>query len=412
MSEHEDENGQGGLDHDELLALVRSSFGAEDDGPYRLLVRTAPEIMELPEPPESYRLLGPLVFRGSRTIVLGDTGHGKTSFALQMLAAILHGDEMLSWSGSGTGPALVVDLEQGIRSIKRGIRESKLEDDPELLYVTVPDGLALDKDPEHFTALSMAIHEHNPAVVLLDPFYKAHRADEPNAERPIIDLMRMLDSLRVTFGFALILPAHPRKDVAGARDGARKLTIHDVAGSGAVTRGAEIVIAVERMGHGYARLRYLKDRDGELPVGDSLGMLYTKADGFHIDPRSTETDEGVEAKIAETSFGWATTREWAKELHVQHARVARILEALADRSLVALAIGPPGRSAKARCYSTVLEHREQSGTVQVIEGLTVTVPTVPPLKGGTVDTEQSVGPPLTSKSSDRNPLLDFEIEGS
>jgi hypothetical protein len=341
---------------DELAGIIRSTFSHDEDGPFRLLVRTAPEIMELPEPPESYRLLGPLVFRGSRTIVVGDTGHGKTSFALQMLASILHGSDMLGWKGAGVGPVLVVDLEQGIRSIKRGIRESGLEDDERLLYVTVPDGLALDQDPEHLSALTLAIHEHQPVVVLLDPFYKAHRADEPNAERPIIDLMRLFDSLRAAFGFALIMPAHPRKDVAGARDGARKLTIHDVAGSGAVTRGAEIVLAVERMGHGYARLRYLKDRDGELPVGDSMGMLYDKEAGFHLDPHSTETDEGVETLIREATFGWATTTEWATELGVRRKRVATVLESLADRGVVAYAVGPDGRSSKSKCYSTRQEH--------------------------------------------------------
>jgi hypothetical protein len=352
-------NGSEGMPVDELQELIRSSFehpNVDDDGTFRLLVRTAPEIMALPEPPESHRLLGPLVFRGNRTIVVGDTGHGKTSFALQMLAAILRGDPMLQWKGAGVGPVLVVDLEQGIRSIKRGIREAGLEDDERLLYVTVPDGLALDQDRDHLIALSETLAVHKPVVVLLDPFYKAHRAEEPNAERPIIDLMRLLDSLRTAFGFALIMPAHPRKDVGGAKDGARKLTIHDVAGSGAVTRGAEIVIAVERMGHGYARLRYLKDRDGELPVNDSIGMLFNKDDGFHLDPRSVETDEGVETLIMETTLGWATTTEWGKHLRVRRDRIAAILEGMAARGHVAYAVGPAGKRADAKCYSTRQEH--------------------------------------------------------
>jgi hypothetical protein len=422
------ENGREGMPIDELAALIRSTFDHTDDGPFRLLVRTAPEIMELPEPPESYRLLGPLVFRGSRTIVVGDTGHGKTSFALQMLAAILHGDEMLGWKGAGSGPVLVVDLEQGIRSIKRGIRESGLEDDERLLYVTVPDGLALDQDREHLVALTQTIDEHKPTVVLLDPFYKAHRAEEPNSERPIIDLMRLLDSLRAAFGFALILPAHPRKDVAGARDGARKLTIHDVAGSGAVTRGAEIVIGVERMGHGYARLRYLKDRDGELPVNDSIGMLFDKDAGFHLDPRSTETDEGVETLIMETDFGWATTTEWAKKLKVRRDRVGPILDGLVARGHVAYAVAPAGKKANAKCYSTQQEHlsglfdlpvpgrpsdgdllvpdgRDKLGQADFREGSEQPVPPVPPLQGGE-RAGQASEPPIASGTSKPNPLLE------
>src|SRR5438093_1458953 len=87
-------------------------------------------------------------------------------------------------------------------------------------------------------------------IGLPDPIYKAHRG-AANEERPIVDLMRILDALRAKFGFALIMPAHPRKDVV-ASNGARKLTLHDVAGSGAITRGAEIVLGLERLSHGYA----------------------------------------------------------------------------------------------------------------------------------------------------------------
>lgn len=429
MGEDGAQNGREGLSGDELLGILR---GEQIEGEYRLLVRTAAEVMELPEPDASSVLLGPFVFQGARTIVVGDTGHGKTSFALQMLKAILSGDEMLGHQGAGRGPVMVVDLEQGIRSIKRGLRESQLADEPECLHVSVPDGLALDQDATHIRALAQACAEHHPIAVLLDPYYKAHRADEPNAARPVIDLMRILDALRVTFGFALILPAHPRKDVAGAKDGARKLSLHDVAGSGALTWGVETVLAVERMGHGYARLRYLKDREGDLPIGDSIGMLYDREQGFHLDPRSTETDEGVEAKIAETQFGWATVREWASEINVRQSRVSSVLEGMAAKGLVAYAIGPEGRSAKAKCYSTRQEHvysllrtapgeqssdhnpllpeaREQSGAVLLGGDRDATAPD-PPVRGS--EREQSHGAALTAptdqspEQSRPNPLLE------
>lgn len=352
MSEQPHENGREGLPDDELLDVIR---GQGDAGAFRLLVRTAAEVMELPEPDESSVLLGPFVFQGARTIVVGDTGHGKTSFALQMLKAILSGGEMLGYEGVGRGPVMIVDLEQGIRSIKRGLRESLLDGEPECLHVSVPDGLALDQDKDHIRALAEVCAEHHPIAVLLDPYYKAHRADEPNAARPVLDLMRILDALRVAFGFALILPAHPRKDVAGS-SGARKLSLHDVAGSGALTWGVETVLAVERLGHGYARLRYLKDRDGDLPIGDSVGMLFDKSTGFHLDPKSTETDEGIEAKILSTEFGWATTTEWGKEISVKQVRTASILEGMAAKGLVAFSIGPEGRRRDAKCYSTRSEH--------------------------------------------------------
>jgi hypothetical protein len=295
-----------------------------------------------------------------------------------MLAAVLTGNDLLGQTGAGSGPILVVDLEQGIRSIKRGLREAGLDQRDDLLYVTVPDGLALDRDPNHYDALNATLAAHQPVALLLDPFYKAHRADDPNAERPIIDLMRALDALRTHYHFALVLPAHPRKDTPG-REGARRLTIHDVAGSGAVTRGAEIVLGIERLGHGYARLRYLKDRDGDLPIGETINLLYSKDDGFRLDPRDTVNDETLEQRILEQPHDWATLKEWAADLKVRPATAKRVLDALVARDPpeVAYMTGPPGRSPKAQCYGTSPTAWEQSVSVSPSLFNSATGPTDP-----------------------------------
>jgi hypothetical protein len=286
-----------------------------------------------------------------------------------MLAAIVSGEEMLLWEGAGIGPVLVVDLEQGTRSIKRALRETKLDERDDVLYVSVPDGLALDQEREHLLALIDAVGEYRPVVVLLDPYYKAHRADDPNAERPIIDLMRTLDSLRAAYGFALILPAHPRKDVPG-REGFRKLTIHDVAGSGAVTRGVEIVLGIERLGPGAGRLRYLKDRDGDLPVGEAMVLLYDRETGFRINTSAHKGDEDVEALILAHKLDpkrpWLTVSEWGMAIHVRDIRVKAILEQMVKRDdpkLLWFAVAPPGRAHNAHCYTTSPEAAEQSGAV-------------------------------------------------
>ena len=158
------------------------------------------------------------------------------------------------------------------------------------------------------------IGEHRPAVVCLDPWYKAHRADA-NEERAVVDLMRILDALRVRYGFALILPAHPRKDPTS--NGARRLTLHDVAGSGALTRGVEVVVAIERLSHGYARLRILKDRDGDLPVGEAWPLIFTRGEGFRLDPKEEQTTEELEQRIlSDESREWRTSKEWSAELSV------------------------------------------------------------------------------------------------
>jgi hypothetical protein len=292
---------------------------------FALTVRTAREYCALPEPDESALLLGPLVRRGERTIIVGDPGHGKTSLALQFLAGVVRGDDVFGFLGAGAGPALYIDLEQGVRSIKRCLRETQFMDSDDVLVVSVPDGLALDADAEHYAELCRVIGEHRPTVVLLDPFYKAHRADDPNAERPVIDLMRKLDALRTERGFALLMPAHPRKDVPGSK-GHRKLTLHDVAGSGAVTRGAEVVLAIERLEHGAARLRVLKDRDGDLQVGDAWPLLFDREHGFIRAADKPPRDLEAECEAWLIMHPGSTTNKVAAAVQAGRDSVSRTLK--------------------------------------------------------------------------------------
>jgi RecA-family ATPase len=205
-------------------------FVPDPDEWFTIEVRTAREITALPDPDESDLLVGPLVRIGARTIVVAAPGHGKTTLAGQFVSAALSGWEALGYFGAKVGPALIIDLEQGIRSIKRALRDVGLENREDVLYVQVPDGLALDSDEEHRAEVERVLEEHRPVLVVLDPYYKAHRG-ESNEERGVVDLMRYLDGLRARYGFALIMPAHPRQDQTG-RNGARKLTLDESPGRG------------------------------------------------------------------------------------------------------------------------------------------------------------------------------------
>jgi hypothetical protein len=346
--------------------------------PFVLEPITAREFCARPEADADAALLGSLVRRGQRIIVVGETGHGKTTLGLQMLGGVVTGGDVLGFAGAGVGPVLWVDLEQGERSIKRGCREAGLDQSDQVIVLSVPDGLALDADREHEVELARVCREHRPSVVLLDPYYKAHRADDPNQERPIVDLMRRLDALRAEHGFALILPAHPRKEAPG-RNGVRKLTLADVAGSGAVTRGAETVLAIERLSHGYARLRVLKDRDGDLQVGDEWPLIFDREKGFRLNPKEEVAEETVEARIrADVAEGaLRTVREWASELEVREKRARDALERLAAAGELSVVIGPPGRSPRARCYGTAPTAWAQSGAVDPDPVESGTAPTAP-----------------------------------
>jgi hypothetical protein len=259
------------------LARLHDEHAVDPQAVYTLTPRTARQIAELPDQAAEAELLGPIAVRGGRTIIVGHTGHGKTTLTYQMLHAITTSAKFLDWQGVG-GKGLVVDLEQGQRSVQRGIREARLDRSDNVDYVLVPDGLALDRDLEHQRALDNLMAAGGYTVVILDPYYKAHRAEDPNAEGPIVALMRILDAFRARHGFCLIMPAHPRKPERGIATPA--LTVHDISGSGAVTRGAEVVLGIERVTYGFGRLRFLKDRDGDLPIGDAWELIFDRERGY------------------------------------------------------------------------------------------------------------------------------------
>lgn len=331
----------------------------------RLEPLSARETVALPEPAENDLLLGPYVRRGCRTIISGGSGNGKTTLGLAMAAAILLERELFGVHGAGAGPVLLVDLEQGLRSVKRMLREAGLADRDDVHVVRAPDGLALDADDGvDIAELGRVIAEIRPAVVVIDPLYKAHRADA-NEERGVTDLMRQLDALRERYGFALILPAHVRKEQTG--NGVRKLTLDDVAGSGAITRGAEVVVAIERVVHGLARLRVLKDRDGDLAVGEALDLTYTRETGFVV--RQAEDLVGKAHDVG-SDGEYRTLREWASALGCRERTAGGVLERLLEAGCFELAVGPPGRSRNARCWKlrTAPAEWAESGGAAELEG--------------------------------------------
>src|SRR5262245_49132028 len=187
----------------------------EDDIPFgetplRLEVMTARDICQLPDPPAEDELLGDALRRGNRTAVGGGTGEGKTTLMLQMLGAVTTGGECLGISAAGGGRALVVDAEQGTRSVKRLLRETGLDRCDELDYIRVPDGLSLDSNREQRAAIEYQLEQGGYRAVVFDPLYKLHTGDS-NDERHAVDLMRAFDEWRTRFHFGLLLGCHTRK---------------------------------------------------------------------------------------------------------------------------------------------------------------------------------------------------------
>nr|MBA2385253.1 AAA family ATPase [Actinomycetota bacterium] len=297
--------------------------------PFELSVLTARQLCALPDPPTSEALLGELVVRGYRTVVGGDSGAGKTTFALAVVAAIVRGEEFLGLPGAGGCHALVLDLEQGLRTVKRRLREAGLDTCDELDYVRVPDGLALDRREDEVAAIQGLLERGRYDVVLLDPWYKAHGGDS-NAEREVVDLMRLLDRWRELYGFALLLPMHTRKPPA-SEPASRRLSIHDVFGSGASVRGAENVLGLQVVDDGYSRLYFWKLRDGDeaFPVGgDPWGLLFSRELGYRRDPADSAPARDVPAEVEEYLLAHprSTTNEVAKGVGAGKDKVSSVLK--------------------------------------------------------------------------------------
>ncbi len=261
---------------------------AEDAAPSAqvLEVLSAKAICDLPEPDESDKLLGSLVIRQNRLVIGAPTGEGKTTISLGILKAIIEGSELLGFQGQGDCRALVIDAEQGLRTIKRRLEEANLMDSEAVDYVRVPDGLSLDSDPVDVAAVERVLDARAYDVVLADPLYKLHTGDS-NAEREAVDLMCTFDTWRDRYGFALVLPVHCRKPPIGV-----KFSINELFGSTAYTRGAEVVIGLRRLNDGYSHLYWFKDRDGDLEIGDKWGLMFDRANGFRRDP-----NDGVASAI-------------------------------------------------------------------------------------------------------------------
>ena len=251
--------------------------------PARMEVLSAREIMELPDPDSDGYLLGPLIYRGHRIVVGGWTGHGKTTFTMHMIAAATEGKEFLrpKWKGKGGLKALVVDVEQGTRTVKRVLREVGLDRSDRVKYLRVPDGLALDSDQDAIAFMEKEFAKGRYDLVLCDPLYKCHRGD-PNDTRAATELMRRFDDWRDRYEFALLLPMHCRKPQG---DKGPKLSPHDLFGSSAYQWGAEMLLGVERKSPGMTWVHWWKDREGDAAedgatVGDHWKVHFDRKKGF------------------------------------------------------------------------------------------------------------------------------------
>lgn len=299
-------------------------------------VLTARQVCDL-EPPDNLPILsaperGPLAYPGVRIVIGAPSGAGKTTFSLRVIRAAVLGEKFLDWRGQPRPDgqprrALIVDLEQGLRTVQRRLREAGLDECEQVDYVRIPDGLGIDRDERQREWLRMVLEQGGYDLVLVDPLYKLHHGD--GDERGIVDLMRHLDRWREDYGFCLILPAHLRK---ADKTGRNEVTMDDISGSGAIVRGAEIVLGLRLVagipegtdGWGKSQLYFWKDRDGDLPVGTKWNLTFRPEQGYMVNRQPAQTTKELVAQLLAAAFPEGLSyADMARSLQLSERTVSR-----------------------------------------------------------------------------------------
>lgn len=297
---------------DDVLKLVERGqrdpvFGDETNPGFAITTQTVKEICELPT--QGYdQLLGPLVYRGLRTLVGAATGEGKTTLVMWMLRAIIEGDSFLGYDGigpddDGNKPSvLIIDAEQSVPDIQRLASETGMSGSEDIHYISVPDGMNLGESTNDALQVERIIEQLRPDVLVVDPAYKVAAIDSNN-EREVVDLMRLFDRWRAEYGFAFVMPVHTRKGDKKSPTG--QPTLDDIFGSGAFSRGAEVVLGLRQGEPGFSRLYVWKHRPGELNKNTHVDMTFDRDTGFHrMFRESIETvQQMVESLLARNPQG-------------------------------------------------------------------------------------------------------------
>jgi hypothetical protein len=199
-----------------------------------------------------------LLERGERIVITGSEGLGKSWMISQFAACLAAGRHPFTGKTLGSGQyrqqVLVVDCENGLSQSRRRFRTiaAKVGGQDQSWRTNLrielrPNGLNLLGSDAAWLERKIAIN--NPDLVVLGPLYRLHYANM-NDETAARDLVRVIDTLRTRYGFALLTEAHP----GHAEDGAGERRMRPA--------GSSLFLRWPEFGFG---LRRAKDAQGENP---------------------------------------------------------------------------------------------------------------------------------------------------
>lgn len=299
-------------------------------------------------------LLGPLVRRGMTTVIGGYGGAGKSTMALEFVKAIVTGGEFLGWDGPG-GTAFIIDLEQGLSVAQRRVYEAftgrsshgiNLRDEmdkmkvvdnewQDVLYADWQEGVDLSNPGPALDVVREQIDATRPDVVMIDPVYKLFMGTDLNEQVGISAFVQQIQRMRTEYGFALILPMHPRKPGINPTG----LTMHDLYGSAVWSWWAEQIVMLRRPASNPLQsiLSFEKDRIGDgPPPGTRWTLEFERGDGYRRSDGESGSDKnpvGVH-KVYQwlqepgRAHKWWTRQDVAKGVGLAETTVKKHLEAI------------------------------------------------------------------------------------
>lgn len=146
----------------------------------------------------------------------------KSFLALDMAVSVASGAPCLrQFAVSRTGPVLLFPAEDSLSVVRERLEGicraagARIEDLP--IYVITAPRLLLDV-PQDRQRLRATVEAIRPALLVLDPFIRLHRADE-NASKEVAPLLGYLRELQREFATAVLLVHHARKGSGKGRPG-------------------------------------------------------------------------------------------------------------------------------------------------------------------------------------------------
>lgn len=160
--------------------------------------------------PEFDWLVPGLLERGDRCILTGPEGGGKSTLLRQFGVQVAAGIHPFTLERIEPVSVMYVDLENSRRQVRRKIRPFRLaapDMDPTNMRIrVVTQGIdLLIRADEDF--LEERISVNKPDLLIMGPLYKLV-GDDPTKEEPARKAAGILDRLRNTYGFALLMEAH------------------------------------------------------------------------------------------------------------------------------------------------------------------------------------------------------------